>query len=250
MYYCSNAACPVQVRRRMELFVSRGAMDIRGLGESLINMLFDKGFVKDVGDLYTLKEKRDDLIKIERMGEKSVDNILKSIEKSKSVTLPRLIAALGIRHVGEETAVLLAQHFSDLDDLGAAPAEKLMTIPSIGPKIAESIAAFFRQQENRQIIQKLKRAGVWPKRQIVKTEGMPLDGKEFVITGTLKAFSRDIAHQRIKALGGTAKDNVTRNTTYLVIGEDPGESKVARANELGTQQINEEKFLAILEQKN
>jgi len=246
MYYCSNAACPVQVRRRMELFVSRGAMDIRGLGESLINMLFDKGFVKDIADLFTLKEKRDELINIERMGDKSVDNILKAIEKSKSVSLPRLISALGIRHVGEETANLLAEHFTDLDDLGKAPIEKLMTVPSIGPKIAESIAAFFRQDDNRRILNKLKAAGVWPKREIVRTERLPLAGKEFVITGTLNSFSREVAHERIKAMGGTAKDNVTRNTTYLVVGEDPGESKVTRANALGTQQIDEEQLLAIL----
>jgi DNA ligase (NAD+) len=249
MYYCSNAACPVQVRRRMELFVSRGGVDIRGLGESLIDMLFDKGFVKDIGDLYTLKEKRDQLIKIERMGEKSVDNILKSIEKSKSVSFPRLVSALGIRHVGEETANLLAEHFGDLDELGRASDEELMTVPSIGPKIAESIAAFFRQEDNQHILEKLRNAGVWPKREIVKTQGLSLTGKEFVITGTLKAFSRDVAHERIKAMGGTAKDNVTRKTTYLVVGEDPGENKVARARTIGIPQINEEQFLALLEQK-
>jgi len=250
MYYCSNAACPVQVQRRMELFVSRGGVDIRGLGESLIVMLFEKGFVKDVADIYTLKNKRDQLIKIERMGEKSVDNILKAIEKSKSVNLARLIGALGIRHVGEETANLLAEQFTDLDDLGSASVEKLMTVPSIGPKIAESIAAFFRQEDNRHIIDKLKKAGVWPRQEIKKTENLPLSGKEFVVTGTLKAFSREVAHERIKALGGTAKDNVTRNTTYLVMGADPGENKIARARTLGTPQINEEQFLAILEQKN
>jgi DNA ligase (NAD+) len=247
MYYCSNAACPVQVQRRMELFVSRGGVDIRGLGESLINMLFEQGFVKDVADIYTLKEKRDQLIQIERMGEKSVDNILKAIEKSKSVSLARLIGALGIRHVGEETANLLAENFVDLDDFGKAPIEKLMTVPSIGPKIAESIAAFFRQEDNRRIIEKLKKAGIWPRQEIVKTEGLPMSGKEFVVTGTLKAFSREVARERIKALGGTAKDNVTRNTTYLVVGEDPGENKVNRARTLGTTQINEEQFLALLE---
>src|SRR4030042_4407241 len=117
------------------------------------------------------------------MGEKSVDNILKSIEKSKAVSLPRLIGALGIRHVGEETANLLAEHFADLDDLGKAPVEKLMAVPSIGPKIAESIAAFFRQDDNLRIIEKLKKAGIWPERKIVRTEGLLLAGNEFVITG-------------------------------------------------------------------
>jgi DNA ligase (NAD+) len=252
MYYCSNAACPVQVQRRIELFVSRGGLDIRGIGESLIAMLFQKGFVKDVADLYTLKDKRDQLIQIERMGEKSVDNILKSIEKSKSVSLARLISALGIRHVGEETANLLANNFTGLDNLESASVEKLMTVPSIGHKIAESITAFFRQEQNKEIIRKLKEAfgKSWPRQEIKKTNDLPLVGKEFVVTGTLKAFSREVAHERIKALGGTAKDNVTRNTTYLVMGADPGENKVNRARTLGTQQINEEQFLALLEQKN
>jgi len=250
MYYCSNAACPVQVLRRMELFVSRGAMDIRGIGESLIAMLFREGLVKDAADLYTLKDRRDKLIQVERMGEKSADNILAAIEKSKSQGLARLINALGIRHVGEETANLLADYFTNLDDLANAPVEKLMTVPSIGPTIAESIAAFFRVEENRRVIAKLKHARVWPHREIKKTEGLPLAGKEFVITGTLKAFSREIAQERIRALGGTAKDNVTRKTSYLVVGEDPGESKIERARTLGTEQINEERFLALLEQKN
>ncbi|MDP2920027.1 MAG: NAD-dependent DNA ligase LigA [Dehalococcoidia bacterium] len=249
MYYCSNAACPVQVQRRMELFVSRGGMDIRGIGESLIEMLFREGFVKDVADLYKLKEKRDRLILIERMGEKSADNILAAIEKSKNASLPRLIYALGIRHVGEETANLLAEHFTDLAGLASSGAERLMHVPSIGPKIAESIAAFFRQEENRRVVEKLKQAGVWPHREIVKNEGLPLVGKEFVITGTLKAFSREVAHERIKALGGTAKETVTRKTAYLVVGEDPGASKVERARALSTQQIYEEQFIAILEQK-
>ncbi|MDD5288481.1 MAG: NAD-dependent DNA ligase LigA [Dehalococcoidales bacterium] len=249
MYYCSNAACPAQVQGRIELFVSRGAMDIRGVGESLIATFLREGLVRDAADIYSLKDKRDRIIRLEKMGEKSADNILKTIEKSKQANLPRLIYALGIRHVGEETANLLVEQYRNLDELGITSKEQLMTVPSIGPKIADSIVAFFHEDRNKIILWKLKLAGIWPQQEIVKAEGLPLSGKEFVVTGTLKAFSRDIAHGKIKALGGTVKDNVTKKTTYLVVGEDPGENKVTRARALGTEQINEEKFIAILEQK-
>ncbi len=249
MYYCSNAACPAQVQERLGHFVSRGAMDIRGIGEKLIALLLREELVKDAADLYTLSEKKDKIVQLEKMGEKSADNILKAIEKSKQSSLARLINALGIRHVGEETAGLLVEHYRNLDDLGAADEEKLMAVPSIGPKIADSIIAFFHEEENKKILEKLRQAGVCPEQEQVK-KGLPLSGKEFVVTGTLKAFSREEAHNRIKALGGATKDNITKNTTYLVVGEDPGENKLIRARALGTEQINEEKFLAILEQKN
>jgi DNA ligase (NAD+) len=249
MYYCSNAACPAQLQGRIELFVSRGAMDIRGVGEKFIEVLLKEELVKDAADLFTLKYKKDRIVQLEKKGEKSADNILKAIEKSKQANLPRLLFALGIRHVGEETASLLAEHYKDLDDLSKAGREKLMTVPSIGPKIADSIVAFFHEERNRLILDKLRKAGVWPQQELAQ-EGLPLSGKEFVITGTLEAFSREEAHSRIKALGGTAKDNVTKNTTYLVVGENPGDNKLIRARSLGTEQINEEKLLAILGQKN
>jgi DNA ligase (NAD+) len=160
-----------------------------------------------------------------------------------------LLNALGIRHVGEETANLLAEHFKDFYDLTNASREKLMTVPSIGPKIADSIVAFFHEEENKKFLEKLRQAGVWLQQEIAQ-KGLPLSGKEFVITGTLQAFSREEAHNLIKALGGTAKDNVTKNTTYLVTGADPGENKLIRARALGTEQIDEEILLAILGQKN
>ena len=163
--------------------------------------------------------------------------------------MARLINALGIRHVGEETANLLVEHYRNFDELSNAGREKLMTVSSIGPKIADSIVAFFQEKENQNILDKLKKAGVWPEQELVK-KGLPLSGKEFVVTGTFKAFSREEAHSRINGLGGSVKDNVTKNTKYLVVGEDPGENKLIRARALGTEQINEEKFLAILEQKN
>ena len=249
MYYCSNAACPAQVQGRIELFVSRGAMDIRGVGEKFIEVLLKEELVKDAADLYSLKEKKEQIVQLEKKGEKSADNILKAVEKSKQTSLPRLLFALGIRHVGEETATLLAEHYKDLDDLSNAGREKLMTVPSIGPKIADSIVAFFHEERNRVILEKLRRAGVWPQQELAQ-QGLPLSGQEFVITGTMQALSREEAHSRIKALGGTAKDNVTKNTTFLVVGADPGENKLIRARALGTAQINEEKLLAILGQKN
>ncbi len=248
MYYCTNAACPAQAQQRIELFVSRGAMDIRGIGESLSAILFNNGLVKDIADIYDLKNKREQLLGLEGMGEKSVDNLLEAIENSKDRSLARVILALGIRHVGGEMAQLLADNFKDLDDLAEACEEKLMSIPTVGPKIAESIIAFFGQKKNRDIIRRLRDAGVWPKSEGARLEGLPLAGKEFVITGRLEAFSRQQASERIKALGGVTKDNVTRNTTYLVVGEEPG-SKLTRAESLGTEIINEDRFLEIIGEK-
>ncbi len=250
MYYCTNAACPAQVQRRIELFVSRGAMDIRGIGEQWLKAFLSEGLIKDMGDLYTLKEQRSRLLTLEKLGEKSVDNILSAIEKSKQANLPRLIYALGIRHVGEETAALLAERFGNLDEIRQASEDRLNSIPGIGPKIAQSINAFFRQQQNLDIIAKLKQSGIWPQRETKETDGLPLTGMEFVITGTLDSLSREIARQKIRGLGGMTKDNVTKNTTHLVVGKEPGANKISRARSLGTPEINEEQLLAILEQKN
>ena len=247
MYYCTNAACPAQVQERLEHFASRGGMDIRGIGESNSALLLREGLVKNVADLYYLKEKKEQLLQLERMAEKSVTNILNAIEKSKQTPLPRVIFALGIRHVGEEMAEILARHFGSMDKLANASREELMSIPTVGPKIADSIVAFFRQEENRKIIQRLKGAGVKLEEK-VKAEELPLAGLEFVITGRLEAFSRQEAEARIKALGGSTGSNVTKKTTYLVVGADPG-SKLAKAQELGTKQLTEEELLRLLEQK-
>ncbi len=245
MYYCSNAACPAQVHQRLEHFVSRGGMDIRGIGESQSAMLLTEGLVKDVADLYYLKEKREQLLKLERMAEKSVDNLLEAIDKSKDRPLARLIFALGIRHIGEEMTRFLAEHFAGIDKLADASRDELMSIPTVGPKIADSIIAFFREGKNKNIIGKLRKAGVRLEKEVVKPEELPLAGQEFVITGRLEAFSRQEAEARIKALGGITKDNVTRKTNYLVAGADPG-SKLAHAQALGTKQLTEEELLHLL----
>ena len=219
-------------------------MDIRGIGEAMAALLLEKGLVKDVADIYKIT--REDLLTLERIGEKSADNLINAINKSKNQSLARLIFALGIRHIGEEMAGVLAQDFNDLDGLAEATREQLMSIPSVGPKIAESVVTFFGQKENRNIIERLKKAGVWPKAEVVKSAELPLSGNEFVITGRLAAFSREEAEAKVKALGGTAKDNVTRNTAYVVVGEEPGGSKLTRAQELGTKQITEAEFLRLI----
>jgi DNA ligase (NAD+) len=249
MYYCTNTACPAQVQHGIELFVSRGTMDIRGIGESLSATLLAKGLIHDAADLYSLKDKREQLLGLEKMGEKSVDNLLAAIEVSKDRPLVRLIYALGIRHVGGEMAQVLAEEFEDLDNLKSASRERLIEVEGVGPKIAESIIKFFAQPENIEIIEKLRAAGVWPRKTPTEAAELPLAGAEFVITGRLDSFSREVAQERVKTLGGTSKDNVTRNTSYLVVGEDPGISKLNRARTLGTKQITEEEFLALLEEK-
>jgi len=247
MYYCTNAACPAQAQQRIEHFASRGAMDIRGIGENLSATLYKEGLVKNAADLYYLKDKKEQLLSLEKMGEKSIDNMLKAIENSKDRPLDRVIFALGIKHVGAETAEILANEFHSLDELAEASREKLTDIGAIGPKIADSITAFFRQEENRNIIRRLREAGVRLEKEAAKPPDMPLSGKEFVITGRLETSSRQEAEARIKELGGTAKDNVTRQTNYVVVGADPG-SKLARARELGIRILDEKEFIKLLEQ--
>ncbi|MCL2140482.1 MAG: NAD-dependent DNA ligase LigA [Dehalococcoidia bacterium] len=248
MYYCPNAACPAQVEERIRHFVSRGAMDIRGIGEQLVALFCNGGLLGDVADIYALREKREELIALAGLGEKSVDNLLFSIENSKTRPLSRLINALGIRHVGEETAELLASRFSSLAELSATSGDVLLGIPSIGAKIATSIEAFFANEDNKHIIAKLEACGV-----NTKTEREPavggqlLSGQEFVITGKLESFTREVAEERIRALGGQAKSDVTKKTTCLVVGMEPG-GKLAKARALGIKEINEIELISIFEQ--
>ena len=248
MYYCTNVACPAQAQQRIEHFASRGAMDIRGIGENMSATLFQEGLVKDIADIYYLKDKKEQLLELEKMGEKSVGNILDAIEKSKGRPLARVILALGIRHIGGETAELLAREFHSIDALAEISREKLMSVEAIGPKIADSIIGFFRQETNRDIIRRLREAGVKLEEKPSKVEALPLADIEFVLTGTLDAFPRKEAEERIKALGGTAGSSVTQKTTYLVVGADPG-FKLDRARSLGIRIINEKEFLQLLNQK-
>jgi DNA ligase (NAD+) len=243
MHRCTNAACPAQALEKIKHFV--GGMEIDGVGEKLSALFFEKGLVKDAADVYYIT--REQLLELERMGEKSADKVLKSIEGSKVRPLANVLFALGIPNVGGETATLLASRYLSLDKLGAATEDELQSIPSIGPKISESIAAFFRQEGNRNIIEKLKKAGVKleeePSR--AKAGGLPLSGKEFVITGKLASSTRSEAEAKVKALGGTAGSNVTKKTGYLVVGEDPG-SKLDKARKLGIAVLTEEEFLKMI----
>jgi DNA ligase (NAD+) len=247
MHRCTNAACPSQALERIKHFVSRGAMDIDGVGEKLCQALFEAGLIKDAADLYRLTKEQ--LLGLERMADKSVANVLNSIKESKDRPLARVIFALGILHVGEQYAELLAKQFHSIDQLAEASQEGLSTIPSIGPRIAESIVAFFRQEGNSQIIEKLKKRGVRLEREKVKEakpEELPLAGLEFVLTGKLETFSRSEAEAKIKALGGKAGSDVTKKTSYVVVGADPG-SKLAKAEELEVKKLNETEFVDLLD---
>lgn len=335
MHRCTNTACPSQALEKIKHFVSRGAMDIEGVGEKLCTALFYARLVKDAGDLYALTEQKlretkkkvegiisrvqealatsknltktqltalkrltgealsdkrevedicakyqltpetalalrekidellpeilkieglsqnlmwDHILTLEKLADKSISNVIQSIQGSKDRPLARVIFALGILHVGEQYAELLTEQFHSIDQLAEATREELSTIRSIGPKIAESIVAFFRQEGNKRIIEKLRKAGVRLEREKVeaKPEELPLAGLEFVLTGKLESFSRPEAEAKIKALGGKAGSDVTRKTSYVVVGADPG-SKLAKAQKLGIKTLSEAEFLKLLD---
>ncbi len=247
-WYCVNAACPAQLVRNVEHFVSRGAMDIVGLGFKIVEKLIETGAVKDVADLYTLTRKdileavtkKDRKTKAEPPG-KLADNLLASIAASRKQPLSRLINALGIRGVGEVMAADLSRAFGDLDALSAARAESLMQVEGVGPNIAEAVVDWFARPANRKVLRKLRAAGVWPTAAAGEAgpgrEG-PLSGLTFVVTGTLPNLSREDAKELIQSRGGKLTDSVSKKTDYLVLGADPG-SKFTKAKSLGVKIIDE-----------
>ncbi|MBI3286823.1 MAG: NAD-dependent DNA ligase LigA [Chloroflexi bacterium] len=239
MYYCINASCPAQLVRNIEHWVSKGAMDIEGFGEKQTAKFVELGLVKDAADLYYLK--RDKILGLEGFAEKATDNLLEAIQASKQRPLWRTITALGIRHVGSTVAQLLTRHFSSVDELMNASQEELLRIAGIGPHTARSIAEYFRQRRNRRFIEKLRRAGVRLSRageEAAPARG-PLSGLTFVITGTLPKMSREEAAALIVQRGGKVVDSVSKKTSYLVVGEDPGGTKFNKAKELGIPRIDE-----------
>ncbi|MYC37754.1 MAG: NAD-dependent DNA ligase LigA [Chloroflexi bacterium] len=251
MHRCPNPACPAQFFELLKHFVGKNAADIDGLGERWCSILIEKGMVSDVAGLYGLE--KDKLLELDRMGDKLATRILANIEASKSRPLPRMLFALGMTHVGAEVADLLAQNYLGIRDLANATEEDLTAIEGIGPKIAESIIAWFQAPENQEVVEKLLTAGVKLKQDslpiaiaAVPSEGSPFGGLTFVVTGTLSAFSRKDAEAKIKELGGKVTSSVTKKTSYVVVGESPG-SKVATAEKLGIPILDEDAFLRVLE---
>jgi DNA ligase (NAD+) len=244
MSYCPNAAgCEAQRFRLLTHFTGREMMDIRGLGESWVYEFLRAGLIQDAGDIYSLTKEQ--LVQLERMGDKSADNLLAAIEKSKRRPLANVLFALGIRHVGLETAELLVSEFPSLDELAAASEEEIVSIKGIGGTVATSVAAWFAEERNQQLVAKLKAAGVRSSQERkVRVEG-PLTGHSFVVTGTLERHSRKQAEDAIKAAGGNVVGSVSKKTSFLVVGADPG-SKLLKAEELGVRRLNEDEFEKVL----
>jgi DNA ligase (NAD+) len=243
--YCSNPACPERLVREIEYFVSRGAMDIDGLGERIVRQLIEAGLLKDLADLYYLR--REDLLPLEGFAEKKADNLLAAIEASKSRPLPRLLAALGIRGVGDVVAALLADHFGSLDALAGASQEELETIAGIGPTTAGATTEYFADPHNRRVIEKLRTAGVQMRAEAPVTESRVLEGLTFVLTGTLPSLTREQATALIEAHGGKVAGSVSRKTDYVVVGESPG-SKLDEARSLGVPTLDEDGLRALIAQ--
>jgi DNA ligase (NAD+) len=240
--YCENSECPAQVRGRLEHFSSRGAMDIEGLGTALINLFVTLGYLKTYPDIYELKNRKDELIQIERLGSKSIDNLLKAIEESKKKPFQKLLFALGIRYVGAGAAKKLAEHFGSIDNLISASAEEIESVHEIGRSISQSVIKFFSDEHNMEIISRLKKHGLNFESQRLEIKDSFFHNKTVVITGTLESFSREEAAERIQALGGKVTSSVSKKTDFLVAGENAG-SKLKKAESLGIKILKEEELL-------
>lgn len=239
-YRCTGVSCPAQQRRGIIHFASRDAMDIRGMGPAVVSLLISEGIIKDVADIYDIT--REDLLPLERMGEKSAANLLSAIEESKKRPLDRLIFALGIPFIGSRAAAVLAQHYNTMDSLCQASYEELIKVPDIGEKMAESVVTFFKQKQNQKLIEKLRKAGVNMK-SIKQEEAreQPLKDKTFVLTGKLENYSRREAKELIENLGGKVTGSISKKTDYVVVGDDPG-SKYDKARKLEIKILSEEEF--------
>ncbi len=240
---CINTNCPARLKESILHFASRGVMNIDGLGDALVDQLVDRGLVKSVADIYDLKAGQ--LEELERMGRKSAANVVRNIEKSRQNPLPRVITALGIRFVGERTAVFLAEAFGSLDKIAGASVEELQRAEEVGPKVAESIFEFFREPRNQALVERLRAAGLRFSQEIRRMLVGPLQGLTFVLTGTLPHLTREDAKQLIEAAGGKLSGSVSRKTDYVVAGAEAG-SKLDKARELGIPVINEDQLLDLI----
>jgi DNA ligase (NAD+) len=261
VWRCPNASCPARLRRSLEHFASRSAMNIEGLGESLVDQLLERGLVKDFADLYRLdagtleelvvtpRDPRSDRARPRKLG-KVGRNVVAQIERSRGNDLSRLVYALGIRHVGEKAAATLARHFRTMAQLMDASVEGLQSVAEIGPVVAASVKAFADDAHNRALIERLREANVNMESQVPPgTDGpRPLDGKSYVLTGTLSGMTREEAQGAIEALGGKVTGSVSRKTTAVIVGEDAG-SKLDKARTLGVPLLNEAEFRAIIESR-
>ncbi|HXA52986.1 MAG TPA: NAD-dependent DNA ligase LigA [Candidatus Acidoferrum sp.] len=234
---CININCPARLKESILHFASRGVMNIDGVGDALVDQLVDKGIVHGIADLYDLRI--EDLMALDRMGVKSAGNVIRNIAKSKENPMPRVISALGIRFVGERTAVFLAETFGTLDAIAGATADELQKAEEVGPKVAASLADFFREPTNRELLDRLRAAGLQFTYEFTRPQGGPLEGKIFVLTGTLPTLSREQAKELIERAGGKVSGSVSKKTNYIVAGEDSG-SKLAKARELGIPILTED----------
>jgi DNA ligase (NAD+) len=241
---CINTDCPARLKESVLHFASRGVMNIDGVGDALVDQLVDLGMVKSVADLYDLKA--EDLALLERMGAKSAGNVVRNIENSKKNPLPRVLSALGIRFVGERTAVFLAGAFGGMDRIASAGIEELQQAEEVGPKVALSISRFFSEPQNRELVERLRAAGLQFTSQSERPKGGPVRGLRFVLTGTLPVLSREEAKRLIESAGGKVSGSVSGKTSYLVAGEDPG-SKLAKARELGVAVLNESQLRELVQ---
>jgi DNA ligase (NAD+) len=246
-YYCENSDCPAQVKGRIEHFASRGAMDIEGLGEAVVDQFVNLGLVKNCADLYNLHTQQKKLFSLDRWGEKSVLNLLDAIEKSKTRPFHRVIFAVGVRHIGASIAKLLVDNFITIEQLVSATAVDLQSIQGVGPRIAESVIRFFADKHNRNIVDRLKAAGV----QMAKSKerihaSSRFFGKTFVLTGSLVSMTRDEAKYKIESLGGKVVSSVSKNTDYVIVGTDAG-SKLKKAQTFGILLLDEQKFITMLQ---
>jgi DNA ligase (NAD+) len=239
---CIDLACPAQIREIIRHFVTRGGMDIEGLGDKIVSQLLDAGLIRDPADLYAIT--REQLISLERFADKSAENLVAAIARSKHPPLERLLFALGIRHVGEYVAKILSRKFGSTGKIEAASQEELTAIDGIGPTIAESIYKFFHEPHNLKILRKLEMAGVRPVFE-KQTTSTALAGKTFVFTGSLKGFSREKAKESVLSLGGATTSTVSKKTDYVVAGEDPG-SKYEKAKSLGVAILDEDSFVELI----